>query len=51
MAKNKVSVGHSRKMRDTKYLTKKSAADMAAIFGVRADVYSLLAVVNPKSKP
>ena len=38
-------------MRDAKDLTKKSAADMEAIFGVRADVYSLLAVVNPKSKP
>ena len=51
MAKNKVLAVHSRKMMDTKYLTKKSAADMAAIFGVRDDVYSLSAVVEPKSNP
>ena len=51
MAKNKVLAVHSRKMMDTKYLTKKSAADMVAIFGVRDDVYSLSAVVKPKSNP
>ena len=39
LAKNKVLVGHSSKMRDAKDLTKKSAVDMAAIFGVRDDVY------------
>ena len=51
MAKNKVLTGHSCNMRETKNLTKKSDADMAAIFGVRADVYSLSAVVDPNSKP
>ena len=51
LAKNNILAGHSRKMRDAKDLTKKSAADMAAIFGVRSDVYSLSAVVEPNSNP
>ena len=51
MAKNKVLTGHSCNMRETKNLTKKSDADMAAIFGVRADVYYPFAVVKPNSKP
>ena len=51
LTKNKVLAGHYCKMRAAKDLTKKSATDMAAIFGVRADVYSLLAVVNTESNP
>ena len=51
LAKNKVLAGHSHKIRDAKDLTTKSAADMAAIFGVRADVYSPSDVVDPNSKP
>ena len=51
MAKNKVPTGHSRKMRDAKDLTKKSAADMTAIFRLRAGFYSPLAVIEPKSNP
>ena len=42
LAKNKVLAGHSRKMRDGKDLTNKSAADMVAIFGVNANIYSPL---------
>ena len=37
LAQNKVLVGHSRKMRDAKNLTKNSNADIAAIFGMRVD--------------
>ena len=51
LAKNKVLAGNSRKMRDSKDITMKSAADMAAIFGVRDDVYYPFAVVKPNSKP
>ena len=50
-AKNKVSTGKSCKMRGAKDLTKKSATDMASIFGVRCYVYSPSAIVNPKSNP
>ena len=51
MANNKVSAEHSINLRGAKDLTKKSAADMAAIFGVKTDVYSPLAVVDPESEP
>jgi len=34
-----VTAGHARKMREAKDLTKKSAEDMAAIFGVRVEEY------------
>ena len=51
LAKNKVSSGNYHKMRDAKDLTKKSAADMVAIFGVGADVYYPSDVVDPKSNP
>ena len=37
LVQNKVSEGQSRKLRDAKDLTKKSAANMTVIFGVRAD--------------
>ena len=47
---NKLSEGHSRKMRDAKYLTKKLAADMAVIFKVRADAYSLAPPPLPPSR-
>ena len=39
LAQNKVQAGHARKMRDAKDIKNKSAADMAAIFGVKADFY------------
>ena len=35
LAQNKVSAGHSSNMRYVKCITKNSAADTAAIFGVR----------------
>ena len=41
MAQKKVSIGKSSRMRDAKDITKKSAADIASIFRLRADVYSL----------
>ena len=50
MAKYKVLAEHSINLRGPKDLTKKSAVDMAAIFGVKTDVYSPLAVVDPKSE-
>merc|ERR1712226_198802 len=37
LAKNKVTAGHSRKMREAKDLTTKSESDMAAIFGVKVE--------------
>ena len=52
----KVSAGHSKNMRYAKDPTKKSAADMAAIFGVRAYTYpsdpppTPLSRVNPKRR-
>ena len=49
LAQNKVSAGHSSKMRGAKDLTKNSAADMAAIFGVRVDAYSLAPIPHPPS--
>lgn len=39
LAQNKVQAGHARKMRDAKDIRNKSAADMAAVFGVKADFY------------
>lgn len=39
LAQNKVQAGHARKMREAKDIRNKSAADMAAIFGVKADFY------------
>ena len=39
LAQNKVQAGHARKMRDAKDISNKSAADMAAVFGVKADFY------------
>ncbi len=39
LAQNKVQAGHARKMREAKNIKNKSAADMAAIFGVKADFY------------
>jgi len=36
---NRVQAGHARKMREAKDIKNKSAADMAAIFGVKADFY------------
>ena len=39
LAQNKVQAGHARKMRDAKDIRSKSAADMAAVFGVKADFY------------
>ena len=39
LAQNRVQVGHARKMREAKDIKNKSAADMAAIFGVKADFY------------
>lgn len=39
LAQNKVQAGHARKMREAKDLRNKSAQDMAAIFGVKADFY------------
>uniref|UniRef100_A0A7S2WGB8 PinX1-related protein 1 n=1 Tax=Eucampia antarctica TaxID=49252 RepID=A0A7S2WGB8_9STRA len=40
LAQNRVSAGHSRKMRESKDLSKKSKEDMAAIFGVKVDAYT-----------
>lgn len=40
LAQNRVSAGHSRKMRDSKDLSKKSKEDMAAIFGMKVDAYT-----------
>jgi len=39
LAQNRVSAGHSRKMRDAKDLSNKSQEDMAAIFGVTPQQY------------
>ncbi|KAL3766257.1 hypothetical protein ACHAW5_008203 [Stephanodiscus triporus] len=39
LPQNKVQAGHARKMREAKDIRSKSAEDMAAIFGVRADQY------------
>lgn len=39
LAQNRVSAGHSRKMREAKDLTTKSNEDMAAIFGIKVDKY------------
>ena len=39
LPQNKVQAGHARKMREAKDIRNKSAADMAAIFGVKADLY------------
>lgn len=39
LAQNKVQAGHARKMREAKDIRNKSAEDMAAIFGVKADFY------------
>ena len=50
LAHNKVSSGHSRNMRDANYLTKKSAADMAAIFTLKADLLSLDPPPPPPSR-
>ena len=41
LVNNNISLGHSKKMRDAKDITKILAANMAAIFGVRVDAYSL----------
>ena len=39
LPQNKVQAGHARKWREAKDLKSKSAEDMAAIFGVKADIY------------
>jgi Pin2-interacting protein X1 len=39
LAQNKVQAGHARKMRVAKDIRNKSAEDMAAVFGVKADFY------------
>ena len=39
LPQNKVQAGHARKMREAKDIRTKSAEDMAAIFGVKADFY------------
>ncbi|KAL7446112.1 hypothetical protein ACHAXH_008724 [Discostella pseudostelligera] len=39
LPQNKVQAGHARKMRQAKDIRNKSAEDMAAIFGVKADFY------------
>lgn len=39
LPQNRVAAGHSRKMRESKNLVSKSAADMAAIFGVKVEDY------------
>lgn len=39
LPQNKVQAGHARKMREAKDIRNKSAEDMAAIFGVKADSY------------
>ncbi|KAL7468066.1 hypothetical protein ACHAXS_008290 [Conticribra weissflogii] len=39
LAQNKVQAGHARKWREAKDISNKSSADMAAIFGVKADFY------------
>jgi len=44
LAQNRVSAGHSRKMRDSKDLSKKSKEDMAAIFGMKVDAYTTSSV-------
>ena len=50
MSHNKVSSGHSRKMRYVKDLTKNLATDMASVFRVRADAYSLDIPPPPPSR-
>ncbi|KAL3801030.1 hypothetical protein HJC23_002323 [Cyclotella cryptica] len=42
LAQNKVQAGHARKMREAKDIRNKSAEDMAAVFGVKADIYKSL---------
>mmetsp|Transcript_12737 Transcript_12737/g.26979 ORF Transcript_12737/g.26979 Transcript_12737/m.26979 type:complete len:287 (+) Transcript_12737:134-994(+) len=39
LPQNRVAAGHSRKMREAKDLNSKSAADMAAVFGVKVEHY------------
>lgn len=39
LPRNRVQVGHARKMREAKDIRNKSAEDMAAIFGVKAEQY------------
>ena len=39
LPQNKVQAGHARKMREAKDIRNKSAEDMAAVFGVKADFY------------
>lgn len=39
LAQNRVQAGHARKLREAKDIRNKSAEDMAAIFGVKADFY------------
>ena len=39
LSSKRVTAGHARKMREAKDLSKKSTADMAAIFGVRVEEY------------
>jgi len=39
LPQNKVLAGHARKVREAKDIRNKSSADMAAIFGVKADFY------------
>ncbi|KAL7483801.1 hypothetical protein ACHAW6_009443 [Cyclotella cf. meneghiniana] len=47
LAQNKVQAGHARKMREAKDIRNKTAEDMAAVFGIKADFYkSLNANVN-----
>ena len=45
LAQNRVAAGHSRKMREAKDLNSKSAADMAAVFGVKVEHYKPVGVV------
>ena len=39
LPQNRVEGGHARKMREAKDLRSKSAANMAAVFGVKTDFY------------
>lgn len=46
LAQNKVQAGHARKWREAKDIGNKSAEDMAAIFGVKADFYKQSQLVS-----
>ena len=49
LPRNRVQVGHARKMREAKDIRNKSVEDMAAIFGVKAEQYKPPAAIYSSS--